>query len=134
MAQELVAGVSGELEWTVDEQLCVRRGANDVFSTPSMVRLVEATSVRALEPYLQANQGSVGTRVDIRHLAPTPKGMRVRAIATVKDIDRRRVSFHVEVNDEMEKVGEAEHERFIVDLGRFGGRLDEKLKLLQGRP
>lgn len=116
----------------VTEERCVRRGDHQVFSTPAMVAFLESTAVLALKPYLNSHQASVGMRVEVRHLAPTPKGMHVRAVASVSAVDRRRVTFHVDIFDEVEKVGEAEHDRFIVDIDTFGARLAEKLALLGG--
>jgi predicted thioesterase len=82
--------------------------------------------MKVLEPHLGPEHGSVGTRVDVRHLAPTPNGMRVRATAEVVEVDRRRVVFKVSITDEVEPIGEATHERFIVDLNRFEERLRAK--------
>jgi predicted thioesterase len=64
--------------------------------------------------------------VDVRHLAPTPKGMRVRATATVREVDRRRVTFDVVIDDEVERIGEASHDRFVIDVDRFTERLRQK--------
>lgn len=127
MSEELRVGLISELEWTADDSRCITRGPHSVFSTPNMVDLLETASEQLVEACLPPHQSSVGARVDIRHLAPTPRGMKVRAVATVASIDRRRVVLRVEIFDEVEKVGEAEHERFIIDLDRFGSRLSEKL-------
>jgi predicted thioesterase len=121
-------GASGSLEWVVEDRHCTVRGDHAVFSTPSLVMLLEGASIEALRPYLQPGQASVGTRVDVRHLASTPKGMRVRATATVREVDRRRVTFDVVVDDEVERIGEASHDRFIIDINRFTERLEQKLK------
>jgi fluoroacetyl-CoA thioesterase len=68
----------------------------------------------------------VGSRVDIRHLAATPIGMRVAFRATLSERDGRRLVFRVEADDEQERVGEGTHERFVVDMGRFMGRIATK--------
>jgi fluoroacetyl-CoA thioesterase len=124
---DVTPGLRGELTWTVEEPLCTKRGDHLIFSTPSMVQLLESASIEALRPCLDPKQASVGTRVDIRHLAPTVQGMTVRAVVTVREVDRRRVAFDVEVFDDVEKVGEADHERFIVDLDRYMQRLEQKV-------
>jgi|SRR5581483_3182868 len=129
MAEELRIGLSDELSWTAEDQYCITRGEHVVFSTPSMVNLLETVSEQLLQRCLPPYQSSVGARVDIRHLAPTPRGLPVRAVTTVREIDRRRVIFEVDIFDPVEKVGEARHERFIIDLDRFGQRLAEKLQL-----
>ena len=126
MSEELKIGASGELEWLVAAEHCTRRGEEDIFSTPNLVRLLEEASIEALAPYLTAEQGSVGSRVEVKHLAATPRGMTVRARAEVTEIDRRRVVFQVLIDDEVERIGEAIHERFIVDLERFEARVKAK--------
>jgi predicted thioesterase len=126
MPEELRPGARGEVGWTVEAQHCTRRGEYDIFSTPAMVMLLETAAMEAMAPFLGEGQGSVGSSVAVRHLAPTLKGMRIRAVATVREVDRRRVAFDVEVWDDVEKVGEADHERFVVDLDRYERRLDQK--------
>jgi len=88
--------------------------------------LLEEAAVEAMRPYLTPGQDSVGARVEVRHLAATPKGMKVRATATVKTVDRRRVTFEVVIDDEVERIGEASHDRFVIDIDRFIERLKQK--------
>ena len=91
-----------------------------VFATPAMITLIENTTGECLDATLPEGQGSVGTHLDVRHLAATPIGMNIRCSAEVIEIDRRRVLFAVEVYDDVEKVGTGTHERFIVpDLPKF---------------
>jgi fluoroacetyl-CoA thioesterase len=127
MPNEIVrAGVRGELELVVADGDCTRRGSYQIFSTPSMVMFLEKAAIEALKPYLSDEQISVGTRVDVQHLAPTLKGMRVTAVATVRDVDGSRVTFDVELRDDVEKVGQATHDRFVLDLDRYVRRLERK--------
>lgn len=126
MPDGLVVGLTGTLELTVQDVHCTVRGDFAVFSTPAMVSLLEEAADEAMRPYLGPGQDSVGVRVDVRHLAATPRGMRVRATATVRVIDRRRVTFDVVIEDEVEKVGEATHDRFIIDGDRYTDRLKQK--------
>jgi predicted thioesterase len=119
-------GVNATLERVVEDRHCTVRGDQAILSTPNLVMLLEEASMAALEPYLMPGQSSVGVRVEVRHLAATPKGMRVRARATVREIDRRRVTFDVVIDDEVERVGEASHDRFLIDLDRFTERLKQK--------
>jgi predicted thioesterase len=129
MTDHLKVGMVFEKTLVVIEALTAgqlhRRGIF-VLSTPEMVRLVEHCALEGVQPFLQANQNSVGTRVDLRHLGGTPMGMRVTARATLVEIDRRRLVFQAEVNDELEKVGEGTHERFIVDAEKHVQRIQEK--------
>jgi predicted thioesterase len=80
---------------------------------------MEGAAVGALAEVLPPGQTSVGGRIDLRHLAPTPVGMRVRARAELLEVEGRRLVFRVEAWDEVEKIGEAAHERFIVDEEGF---------------
>lgn len=102
-------------------------GAAAVFSTPMLAALCEEAARGVVEPSLPAGQQTVGTRVDVRHLAATPPGMRVTARAELREVSGRRLRFWVEVFDEVEKIGECDHERFIIDSARFEARLAEKI-------
>lgn len=94
-------------------------GALEVFATPAMVALLEETAWKSVQPYLEPGQGTVGTRVDVRHLAATPLGMQVTCESELVEIDRRRLVFQVEIYDEKTKVGEGIHERFVIQSDKF---------------
>lgn len=115
-------------EWTVEDKHTTQRGDYRVFSTPSMTQLVESTAHQLAAPHLKPGQGQVGTLVTIRHLGPTPLGRKVRAEAELVAVDRRKLAFRVKVFDEVEQVGEAEHERFVIDLDRYMERLRRKIE------
>ncbi len=119
-------GHGAELSWTVDRSLCTERGGRHLLSTPSLVLLIERASMEAVAPFLAEGETTVGTEVSVRHLAPTPEGATVRAQATVRERDGRRFRLDVEVFDDVDRVGEAEHERFVVGLDRYLARLAEK--------
>jgi len=109
--ETLKIGMRQVLEWEVTEKLCTSRGGYKVFSTPSMTLIVEMASHHLTAPHLKAGQGQVGLSVNIRHLAPTPMGKKVRAESELVAIDRRKLTFKVKVYDDVEQVGEAEHEQ-----------------------
>ena len=135
MADQLQVGLSFEKSITVDESHAARHLAGKgirVFSTPEMVRLMEECALEGALPYLQPNQNTVGIRVEMRHLAATPMGMRVTARCTLVEIDRRRLVFQAEVHDELEKVGEGVNERFIVDREKHEQRIEEKVSRWKG--
>ncbi len=119
-------GAKAEVEWIAERRWCTPRGAHHIFSTPSMVQLAERAAIAVLAPVLGEDRVSVGSHVGIRHLAPTLEGMNVRAIATVSEIDKARIVFQVDIFDDLEKVGEATHERFVLDLSRYVRRLEKK--------
>ena len=97
-----------------------------VFATAQMIAFVEWTCVAALQPYLAPHQRTVGTRVDMTHLAATPVGMTVTAEIELVEIDGRRLRFRVSCRDETEVIGEGFHERAIIDHDRFMARLARK--------
>ena len=99
----------------------------EVFATPFMIGLMEDAAATVIAPHLPAGGSSVGTSVDVKHLAATPVGMTVRAEATLLETDGRRFLFAVEAWDDKEKIGEGRHERFAVpDLAKFLARVMKK--------
>lgn len=104
-----------------------------VLSTPDMIRLIEQTAIEAVQPHLASGQATVGTRVDVAHLAATPVGMTVTITVELTEIDRRRLGFRVEVRDELDEAGKGTHERFIVDAAQRMPRLQEKLNRWKAR-
>lgn len=123
MTSTLAPGMSAEISLTVTRELTADTLGNPgvlVYATPYVVALLESTSSAVLKPHLPPGGGSVGTMVEMKHLAATPVGMTVRAKATLIETDGKRALFTVEAWDEMEKIAEGRHERFIVgNLARF---------------
>jgi predicted thioesterase len=93
-----------------------------------MVQFCESAASELVAPHLKAGQGQVGMVVTIRHLGPTPMGKRVRAEVELTGIDRRRLSFKIRVFDDVEQVGECDHDRFIVDLDKYQAKLKKKIE------
>lgn len=127
----LTSGLSGEATTTVDHTntaASLGSGLVPVYGTPALIALLELAAVHAVADSLPPGATSVGTHLDVRHLAATPVGMRVRAAATLTAVEGRRLIFSVEAHDEVEKIGEGTHTRVIVDVERFLQRTDEKLK------
>jgi fluoroacetyl-CoA thioesterase len=115
-------GMRGEATTTVVQEntaAAVGAGGVEVFGTPMMIALMENAAWRAVSAALEEGQVTVGTHVNVSHLAATPPGQKVRAVAELKAIDGRRLLFKVEAYDERQKIGEGEHERSIVNLQRF---------------
>src|SRR5437764_5707028 len=114
----LTIGMRGEATTTVVHEntaAAVGAGGVEVFGTPMMIALMENAAWRAVADTLDEGQVTVGTQVNVSHLAATPQGQTVRAIAEVIEIDGRRLVFRVEAYDEHQKIGEGQHERFIVN-------------------
>jgi predicted thioesterase len=101
-------------------------GSVEVLATPQLVLLMERAGVAAVDHLLPQGQRTVGAALDIRHLAPTPVGCDVVAVAELVEIDGRKLVFHLEVRDCVEVVGDGTHKRYIVDVHRFGERAARK--------
>ena len=109
----IAAGLKGERETLVCEHNVA--GHVDKFSTPAMISLMERAAMAAVEPYLEAGQTSVGFEVQVRHLAPSDFGARVRAEAELVEVSRNRLSFAVAAFDGERKIGEGTHRRAVIE-------------------
>ncbi len=98
----------------------------DVFGTPFLGGLFEGVSADLMAPHLGPGETSVGISMSLKHTAPTPLGMEVRAVAEVTQVEGRKITFKLEAFDEKEKIGEAVHERFIINEEKFNQRLEAK--------
>ena len=128
---DLFPGLSAELELTVTEDDTASKwgsGLVPVFSTPALVGLMESTAVKALSGYLAPGQTTVGGHIDVHHLAATPVGMKVHAKAELTAVDGRKLTFKIQAWDELELIGEADHERFVIDEAKFVAKVGAKGK------
>jgi fluoroacetyl-CoA thioesterase len=125
----MVPGLTGKSEMVVGEEDLVTQLGNihlDVLSTPRLTQLLEAAAIEALQDYMPSNELSLGTEMKIKHLSPTPLGMKVTAHALLKGVDKNRLFFLVDAYDEKDKVAEGEHERILVSKERFLQRVAKK--------
>ena len=125
----MLPGLNGKFEMVVrDEDLVSQLGSidMDVLSTPRLVQLMEAAAIKAIQEFIPPDQLSLGTHVKIKHLSPTPLGMKVVAHAILKEVNENRLIFLVDAYDEMEKVAEGEHERILVSKERFLQKVNKK--------
>lgn len=123
-------GIKGFKEITVTKELTaisVGSGDLEVYATPAMIALMEGTASESVKSELEEGQGSVGTSIAINHLAATPVGMRVRCETELVDVDGRRLVFKIEAFDELDKIGEGTHERFIISNDKFQNKINSKL-------
>jgi predicted thioesterase len=126
---DLTAGLRAEFELIVtgaDTAAQWGSGLVPVYSTPALVGAMEKTAVLALEGQLPLGQTTVGGRIEVRHLAPTPVGMTVRIAAELVEVEGRKLVFNIEAWDEVEKIGEASHDRFVIDQSRFMQKVRSK--------
>ncbi|MGH8704546.1 MAG: thioesterase family protein [Burkholderiales bacterium] len=122
-------GTSGRAELVIGEEHTAPRigsGKIHVLATPVMINLIEAAALEAVERLLPAGHQSLGTRLDVRHIAATPVGMRVVATAEVVKVDGRSIVFRVEARDERDLIGDGTHERVVVNVAKFDQRVQRK--------
>ncbi len=123
--KEVIAGLKCVRSQVVEYQhtaAALGNGSVEVFSTPHMLALVEMACADAVAPYLDEGEVTVGMKVELTHLAPTPVGMKVSASAVLEDVKGKLFTFKVDVNDEEKKAGIAVHTRAVVKLANFLGK------------
>ena len=128
---ELKVGIKGREEYIVREEMlasAIGSGMIDVFSTPYMVALMESTAQLSVADAVGEGNVTVGTKLDISHLAATPLGMGVYAESELLEVDGRRLVFKVAAYDECGLIGEGMHERFIVAAEKFVAKCQAKLQ------
>lgn len=128
----LEAGIKNTIDMIVTDEKtakAVGSGGLEVFATPALIALAEKTAYESVVPYLEEGQGTVGTNIDIKHIAATPVGMRVVCETELIEFDAsnpRRLLFSVNVYDEVEKIAEGKHERFVINNDKFMGKAEGK--------
>ncbi|MDW6025116.1 thioesterase family protein [Mesorhizobium sp. BAC0120] len=135
MKAELKAGLRHTLSLRIDESLTVPQVSSafagfeempPVFATAFMVGFIEWACIEALRPFLDLNERTVGTHVDVSHVAATPVGMTATAEIELIAVEGRKLRFKVRCSDEAGLIGEGFHERAVIDRGKFMQRLSEK--------
>ena len=127
--EQVKVGLIGEAEMVVgtnDTAPRVGSGRIAVLATPMMINLIEEAALAAVEDLLPDGKQSLGTHLDVSHIAPTPVGMTVRARAELREVDGRRLVFAVEARDAVDLIGEGTHVRVVVTEEKFVARIAEK--------
>ncbi len=127
---KIVPGLTGRTEIVVGEEHTAPRigsGKVHVLATPVMINLFEAAALAACEQLLPGGHQSLGTVLNVRHIAATPVGMRVVAVAEVVKVEGRTVTFRLEARDEKDLIGDGLHERVVVNVAKFDQRVQAKL-------
>ena len=135
MKDSLKPGDTITKRWPVTEENTIAFMGEDfrVYATPAMVLDIERTCKELLDRHIDDGENSVGARVEIDHLGATLLGMSVDISASIVEVDRRRVTFAVDVHDSLgDHVGQCRHTRFVVDLAKQKARLDAKRPQLAG--
>lgn len=127
LEKELRVGLIGEAIDTVNQaQTAIEMGSGafKVFATPALIALMESAAVSAIAPYLPDDHASVGIEVNVKHIAATPIGEGVVAMAEVTKIDGKRVHLEIRAWDEHELIGIGTHIRYVVEIDEFEERLE----------
>jgi predicted thioesterase len=123
-------GLEGHAELVVGEEHTAPRigsGRVRVLATPVMINLMEAAALDAAENLIPAGHQSLGIHLDVRHIAATPVGMRVRATSRLVSVEGRTLGFEVVARDERDVIGDGTHQRIVVNVERFDQRVQAKL-------
>jgi predicted thioesterase len=126
---KLRSGLTGSAELLVGSEHTapsIGSGVIPVLGTPVMINLMEAAALAAAEHVLPPGHQSLGIHLDVRHIAATPIGMRVRATAELTHVDGRTLTFRVDARDEKETIGDGTHQRVVVNVTRFDQRVQAK--------
>ena len=132
----LKPGLTGQAIVNVtDENTAIKFGSGSVavFATPAMAGLMEKAAINAVDALLTPGFATVGTHLDIKHLAATPLKMIVMAKAELIEVNENKLKFKVEAFDEVEKIGEGLHTRYIVQLEKFLNRTNKKSEVLKNK-
>ena len=127
--EALRPGLAGRAELVVKEEHTAPRvgsGKVHVLATPVMINLFEAAALDAVDQYLPEGYQSLGTVLNVRHIAATPVGMKVFSVAKIIKIEGRTVYLSVEARDEKELIGDGTHERVVVNVEKFSLRVAKK--------
>lgn len=131
MSGEIRPGIEGEARVAVTDEntaIAYGSGAVSVFATPAMIGLMEKAALSSVDPLLEEGLTTVGTNVEVKHMAATPVGMTVVARSKLTQVDGKRLLFEVEAWDDVDMVGKGIHERFIIKLDSFLKRVQSKGK------
>ncbi len=129
--KELTTGAKAAATLTVTEEKTAKivgSGSLNVFATPMMAALMEQAACEALAPYLEGDETTVGTELNIQHTAATPVGVTVTAEAEVTAVNGREIAFSVKAFDSVGEIGSGTHKRFVVFAEKFQARADGRGK------
>ena len=130
MRGKIEVGRTYQSQTRVEEWMTADKAGNKgvpVLSTPMLYQLVEEAAMQCIAPLLDADEISLGTHVDLTHLASTPVGLIVRTEVEILKVDGRRIEYAFTAFDEREKIAEGTHERYVASRDKFRERLEEKL-------
>lgn len=127
----LEKGIKGTAETIVTQEKTAKAmgsGELAVYATPAMIALMEETAYKSVASDLEEGSGSVGTLMNVKHVAASPVGMKITCKTELTEVDGRKLTFRVEAYDEAGLIGEGIHERFVIINDKFQKKADGKLQ------
>lgn len=125
----IIKGITAQISHIVTDKetaKVVRSGSLPVLATPVLSAVMEEAACKALAPFLEGEETTVGRAMDLIHKAPTLPGHTITATATVTEVKGKKISFHITAADENGDIGEADHDRFLVDSGKFMEKAEKR--------
>ena len=122
-------GTTGERQFVVEQKHAIdfaTDGMPAVLSTPNLIGLLERTARHALQPFLEADERSVGIEIELRHLAATPLGQQVTCTARVIHVDGNKIGFQIEARDQREVIARGLHKRAVIRVQAFAHQLQKR--------
>lgn len=121
-------GTTGELQFVVEQKHAIdfaTDGMPAVLSTPNLIGLLERTARKALDPFLDADERSVGIEIELRHLAPAPLGAEVACITRIYHVEGRKVDFQIEAREQGRLIARGLHRRAVIRVDSFARQVKE---------
>lgn len=125
----IIKGITAQITRTIIEEDTaekVKSGSLPVLATPVLSAAMEEAAVKALAPFLSGHETTVGGSISLIHKAPTLPGHTITVTATVTEVRRKKISFHITASDENGDIGEADHDRFLVDSVKFMEKAEKR--------
>jgi fluoroacetyl-CoA thioesterase len=122
-------GTTGELQFVVEQKHAIdfaTDGMPAVLSTPNLIGLLERTARKALEPFLEPDERSVGVEIELRHLAPTPLGAEITCLARVYHVEGRKVDFQIEAREHGQLIARGLHKRAVIRIENFARQVAKR--------
>ena len=125
----IIKGITAQITRTITEEDTaekVKSGSLPVLATPVLSAAMEEAAVKALAPFLSGHETTVGGSISLIHKAPTLPGHTITITATVTEVRGKKISFHITASDENGDIGEADHDRFLVDSVKFMEKAEKR--------
>lgn len=125
----IIKGITAQITRTITEEDTaekVKSGSLPVLATPVLSAAMEEAAVKALAPFLSGHETTVGGSMSLIHKAPTLPGHTITVTATVTEVRGKKISFHITASDENGDIGEADHDRFLVDSVKFMEKAEKR--------